>query len=42
MTRVPMASDGNRVTPAYLEHFEEVTTQGGGAERIAEEYGFAR
>ena len=42
MTRVPMGSDGNSVTETYFEHFDEVTTQGEGAERIAEEYGFSR
>ncbi|MFD1586133.1 thiolase family protein [Halorientalis brevis] len=42
MTRVPMGSDGNSVTDTYFEHFDEVTTQGEGAERIAEEYGFTR
>jgi len=42
MTRVPMSSDGNSLTDTYFEHFDEVTTQGEGAERIAEEYGFSR
>ncbi|WP_299267098.1 thiolase family protein [Halorientalis sp.] len=42
MTRVPMGSDGNSVTETYFEEFDEVTTQGEGAERIAEEYGFSR
>ena len=42
MTRVPMGSDGNSVTDTYFEYFDEVTTQGEGAERIAEEYGFTR
>jgi acetyl-CoA acetyltransferase family protein len=51
MTRVPMGSDGNAdrgvidehaLTDTYFEHFDEVTTQGEGAERIAEEYGFTR
>jgi acetyl-CoA acetyltransferase family protein len=42
MTRVPMGSDGQSVTDSYFEHFDEVTTQGEGAERIAEEYGFSR
>ena len=42
MTRVPMGSDGSSLTDTYFEHFEELTTQGEGAERIAEEYGFAR
>ncbi|SDG26558.1 thiolase family protein [Halorientalis regularis] len=42
MTRVPMGSDGNSVTETYFEHFDEVTTQGEGAERIAEEYDFSR
>ncbi|MFW5937751.1 MAG: thiolase family protein [Halanaeroarchaeum sp.] len=51
MTRVPMGSDGNAehgvideqaLTDTYFEHFDEATTQGEGAERIAEEYGFTR
>jgi acetyl-CoA acyltransferase len=42
MTRVPMGSDGNSVTDTYFEYFDELTTQGEGAERIAEEYGFSR
>lgn len=42
MTRVPIGSDGDGVTDTYFEHFEELTTQGEGAERIAEEYGFSR
>ncbi len=42
MTRVPIGSDGDGVTETYFEHFEELTTQGEGAERIAEEYGFSR
>ena len=42
MTRVPMGSDGQSVTDTYFEHFDELTTQGEGAERIAEEYGFSR
>ncbi|ELZ00847.1 thiolase family protein [Natrialba asiatica] len=42
MTREPMGSDGDGVTDTYFEYFEEVTTQGEGAERIAEDYGFTR
>ena len=42
MTRVPMGSDGQSVTDTYFEYFDELTTQGEGAERIAEEYGFSR
>ena len=42
MTRVPMGSDGQSVTDTYFEHFDELTTQGEGAERIAESYGFTR
>jgi acetyl-CoA C-acetyltransferase len=42
MTRVPMGSDGDGLTDTYFEHFDELTTQGEGAERIAEEYGFTR
>jgi acetyl-CoA acetyltransferase family protein len=42
MTREPMLSDGDGVTDTYFEHYDEQTTQGEGAERIAEEYGFTR
>ncbi|WP_049925942.1 thiolase family protein [Halopiger goleimassiliensis] len=49
MTRVPMGSDGadgvdgdGAVTDTYFEHFDELTHQGEGAERIAENYGFTR
>ncbi|CAI50381.1 acetyl-CoA C-acyltransferase [Natronomonas pharaonis DSM 2160] len=42
MTRVPMGSDGQSVTDTYFEHFDELTTQGEGAERIAETYDFSR
>jgi acetyl-CoA C-acetyltransferase/acetyl-CoA acyltransferase len=42
MTRVPMGSDGSSVTDTYFEHFEELTTQGEGAERIAEQWGHSR
>ena len=42
MTRVPIGSDGNSVTDTYFEHFDELTTQGEGAERIAEQWGFDR
>ncbi|MCL9812879.1 thiolase family protein [Natranaeroarchaeum aerophilus] len=51
MSRVPMGSDGNAehgvvdkhaLTDSYFQHFEEATSQGEGAERIAEEYGFSR
>jgi acetyl-CoA C-acetyltransferase/acetyl-CoA acyltransferase len=42
MTRVPMGSDGQSVTDTYFEHFDELTTQGEGAERIAEQWGFSR
>ncbi|MFC6835989.1 thiolase family protein [Halomarina ordinaria] len=42
MTRVPMGSDGSSVTDTYFEHFEELTTQGEGAERIAEAYDLTR
>jgi len=51
MTRVPMGSDGNAergvvdehaLTDSYFEQFEEATSQGEGAERIAEEYGITR
>ncbi|GAA0468013.1 thiolase family protein [Halococcus dombrowskii] len=42
MTRVPMGSAGSSLTDSYFEHFDELTTQGEGAERIAEEWGFSR
>ena len=51
MTRVPMGSDGNAeqgvidehaLTDTYFEHYDEATSQGEGAERIAEAYGFTR
>jgi acetyl-CoA acetyltransferase family protein len=42
MSRVPMGSDGNSITDTYFEHFDEVTTQGEGAERIAEQWDFTR
>jgi len=42
MTRVPMGSDGDSLTDTYFEHFDELTTQGEGAERIAEEYDLTR
>lgn len=42
MSRVPMGSDGNSLTDTYFEQFEELTTQGEGAERIAEQWGFTR
>ncbi len=42
MTRVPMGSDGSGVSDTYFEYFDELTTQGEGAERIAEEYGLSR
>ncbi|WP_435180674.1 thiolase family protein [Halorussus sp. AFM4] len=52
MTRVPMASDAAsdersyadpaNVTETYFEHFDELTSQGEGAERIADEWGLAR
>ncbi|ADD06959.1 acetyl-CoA C-acyltransferase [Natrialba magadii ATCC 43099] len=42
MTREPMGSDGDGVTDTYFEYFDEVTHQGEGAERIAENYGFSR
>ncbi len=42
MTRVPIGSDGDGVTDTYFEHFPELTTQGEGAERIAEENDFSR
>ncbi|PSP99689.1 steroid 3-ketoacyl-CoA thiolase [Halobacteriales archaeon QS_4_70_19] len=42
MTRVPMGSAGNSITDTYFEEFDELTTQGEGAERIAEQWGFSR
>jgi acetyl-CoA C-acetyltransferase/acetyl-CoA acyltransferase len=48
MTRVPMGSDGDTpedrtsLTDTYFEHFDELTTQGEGAERIAEQWEFSR
>ena len=42
MTRVPLGSDGQSVTETYFEYVEELTTQGEGADRIADEYGFTR
>ena len=42
MTRVPMGSAGSSITDTYFEHIDELTTQGEGAERIAEQWGFSR
>jgi len=51
MTRVPIGSDspmqntdlgGQALAMSYFESFPEVTTQGEGAERIAEQWGFSR
>jgi len=42
MSRVPMGSAGSSITDTYFEHFDELTTQGEGAERIAEQWGFSR
>ena len=42
MSRVPMGSDGNSLTETYFEQFDELTTQGEGAERIAEQYDMTR
>ncbi|MFC7072521.1 thiolase family protein [Halovenus rubra] len=52
MTRVPLASDVDTdgqhyadesiVTETYFEHFDELTTQGEGAERIAQQHGHDR
>ncbi len=51
MTRVPMGSDnpaqnanldGQALTDTYFQYFEELTTQGEGAERIAEQWGHSR
>jgi acetyl-CoA acetyltransferase len=52
MTRVPMGSDApsdknsyaseSSMSETYFEHFPELTTQGEGAERIADQWGFDR
>jgi acetyl-CoA C-acetyltransferase/acetyl-CoA acyltransferase len=52
MTRVPMGSDApsdensyaseSGMSETYFEHFPELTTQGEGAERIADQWGFDR
>ncbi|MFW6045714.1 MAG: thiolase family protein, partial [Natronomonas sp.] len=42
MTRVPMGSDSGGLTDTYMEYYDEVTNQGEGAERIAEEWGISR
>ncbi|UPM43303.1 thiolase family protein [Halocatena salina] len=42
MSCVPMGSDGNSLSETYFEQFDELTTQGEGAERIAEQWGFTR
>lgn len=42
MTRVPMGSAGDSITKTYFDYFDELTTQGEGAERIAEQWGFSR
>jgi acetyl-CoA C-acetyltransferase len=42
MTRVPMGSDGDSVTDTYFEYFDELTTQGEGAERVAEQWDITR
>lgn len=52
MTRVPLGSDAasetntyadnSSVTDTYFDYFDELTTQGEGAERIAEQGGFSR
>jgi acetyl-CoA C-acetyltransferase/acetyl-CoA acyltransferase len=42
MTRVPMGSAGSSITETYFEEFDELTTQGEGAERIAEQWGHTR
>jgi len=42
MTRVPMGSAGSSITDTYFEQFDELTTQGEGAERIAERWGSSR
>ncbi|KAB1192468.1 acetyl-CoA C-acyltransferase [Haloferax sp. MBLA0076] len=52
MTRVPMASDSAvdrltfadpaNVSATYFDHYDELTSQGEGAERIAEQWGLSR
>jgi acetyl-CoA C-acetyltransferase/acetyl-CoA acyltransferase len=42
MTRVPMGSAGSSIADSYFEQFDELTTQGEGAERIAANGGFSR
>jgi acetyl-CoA acyltransferase len=52
MTRVPIGSDTPSdensyadeagISATYFEHFDELTTQGEGAERMAEQWGFSR
>lgn len=52
MTRVPIGSDAASdrdsygdpatVSETYFKHFDELTTQGEGAERMAEQWGFSR
>ena len=42
MTRVPIGSAGSSITDTYFEHFDELRTQGEGAERIAENGDFSR
>ncbi|KTG29672.1 thiolase family protein [Haloferax profundi] len=52
MTRVPMASDSAvdrltfadpaNVSETYFDHYDELTSQGEGAERIAEQWGLSR
>ncbi|MEF8813811.1 MAG: thiolase family protein [Halovenus sp.] len=52
MTRVPIGSDApsaensyadeTGVSPTYFEYYDELTTQGEGAERIAKQWGFDR
>jgi acetyl-CoA acetyltransferase family protein len=52
MTRVPIGSDtpsdensyadSAGVSETYFEHYDELTTQGEGAERMAEQWGFSR
>jgi acetyl-CoA acetyltransferase len=44
MTRVPMGSNGSwsSITDTYFEYFDELTTQGEAAERIADNGGYDR
>jgi len=42
MTRVPMGTDWEPPTDTYFDYYDELTDQGEGAERMAEQWGFDR